>query len=107
MALEDDRAREWVNLIAGKFDRREDAARELSLHGLCEQDAAYILDMIDMAYSRSVMHNAIGLPMKNMRSNVDGDPVFRAALAHFQRAMKSASSEAGRDGATKPWWRFW
>ena len=103
MALEDDRAREWVELIAGRFDRREDAERELSAHGLDEQEAAYVLGMIDMAYSRSVMHNAIGLRLKNMRSNVDDDPLFKAALAHFQREMKSRAGTP----PSRPWWKFW
>lgn len=101
MSLEDDWARDCVNLIAGKFEQREDAEQELSARGLCDEDAAYILDMIDMAYSRSFMHNVIGLRMNNMTSNVDDDPVFKAALAHFQREMPSMIAGG------KPWWKFW
>jgi hypothetical protein len=63
--------------------------------------------MIDMAYSRSLMLSGIGLPMRNMSSNVDRDPVFKAALAHFQREMRSANPAGVRDRASKPWWKFW
>jgi hypothetical protein len=101
MTTPDERAEAWVQAIAGKFDRREDAESALAAHGLCEADRSYILDMIDMAHSRATTH-AIGLRLSNMSSNVDRDPIFRAALRHFLTELRAAGLVP-----SKPWWKFW
>jgi hypothetical protein len=115
MTEEEESAQAWVDFVAGKFATREEAERALSEQGLCEDDSTYILDMIDMAYSRAVMSSVIGVPMKNMTSNVDRDPVFLAALTYFQRALMKVAplptpaeaAPAEERAPSKPWWKFW
>jgi hypothetical protein len=99
----DERAEAWVQAIAGQYDRREDAENALAAQGVCALDTAYILDMIDMAYSRAVTH-AIGIPLANMSSNVDNDPIFKAALRHFLAEMRAAGQLSTAPPAAKPWW---
>lgn len=115
----EEQAKALVDMIAGKFATRADAERELLSHGFCADDTEYILDTIDMACSRATMHG-IGLPLANMSSNVDDDPIFKAALAHFLRGPERMRSETGSKPLPmepesaesvplrkKPWWKFW
>ena len=39
-------------MLTGNFENREAAHAGLLTHGFCDDDAEYILDMIDMANSR-------------------------------------------------------
>lgn len=92
-----EQAQHLVAEVAGRFEQREDAFDALLARGLCEHTAGYVLDMIDMAHSRAVT-NFIGVPLRNMSSNVDDDPVFRAALDHFLARIPRSP---------RPWWKFW
>ena len=74
-----------INDFSGGASRR-DAQEKLSLIGFCEEDSDYILDMIEMAYSRAATAS-LGVPLKNMRSNVDDDQFFKAALKIYLDKM--------------------
>jgi hypothetical protein len=67
-----------INDFSGGASREEGQRKLLSM-GFCEEDSEYVLDMIEMANGRASMAY-IGVPLKNMSSNVDDDPYFRAAL---------------------------
>ena len=79
---DEDSAKALVESLIDDFGggaSREDGQRKLLSMGFGEDDSEYVLDMIEMAYGRASMAY-IGVPLKNMSSNVDGDPYFRAAL---------------------------
>lgn len=78
-------AESLINDFSGGASR-EDGQRKLLSMGFCEEDSEYVLDMIEMAYGRASMAY-IGVPLKNMSSNVDGDPYFRAALKIYLDRM--------------------
>lgn len=66
--------------------------------------------MIDMAYARSFV-DSVGLPLEKVQSNVDDDPVFKAALRRFmalnEARRPSTPATKVSAGRSKPWWKFW
>lgn len=71
-----------VHQIIDEFTKgatRDEWLQKLLSMGICEEDSNYILDMIELAYSRAYMAK-MGMSLADMSSNVDDDKFFRAAL---------------------------
>lgn len=53
--------------------------------GICNEDADYFTDMVDLAYQRVV---AIKMGLSNFLSNYDDDLIFQEAVKEYKKLME-------------------
>lgn len=93
-------AERLCDLIVGRFTRRADAHAELIAHGLMDDYAKYVLDVIDLAYGRAIL---MPLGVRRIKSEIDDNVLFVTALNRFLQWH----SEPPPPPLKKRWWQFW
>jgi hypothetical protein len=90
-------AERLCDLIVGRFTRRADAHAELIAHGLTDDYAKYVLDVIDHAYGRAIL---VPLGVQHISSEIDDNVLFVTALNRFLQWQPPPPLK-------KRWWQFW